>query len=420
MKNNIFSLLVFILLSCSTNESINQLRPLNTKVTDLTNTIDIVEDIPILKEIRTEVKTIHVPKKAGEESYSINNLITDCKIIPLETTDKCLIGEITKLCSDKNLFVVFDKRNQSVFRFSSKGHFLGNIGGKGRGPKEFTELCDVSLDKKRKEICLLDLGGRKIMYYNYSGVFLREESMYYYTQIEFSEDKMILNTGIAQNEMAPVLDYSRLVVSSKGNQRPLYKGFTFPGNQRNNFNWAKPAPLQTCKNQVFYSHVLSDTLWQIKNNYCIARYVLDFPERNALFTKNEQDNMTSELYSSKIKNNRYFVNNILMTKDFLLADIGDKEQSIPLIYCVSSGNVKYNKLIITHSSDESLTSFLHTGVFHFTFNDTQLVTVVQPFDVYKNKKYYEGVPLPKQTVDFINKINKEDNPILLISTLRKF
>ncbi|MEG1729123.1 MAG: hypothetical protein RR280_06230 [Bacteroidaceae bacterium] len=48
------------------------------------------------------------------------------------------------------------------------------------------------------------------------------------------------------------------------------------------------------------------------------------------------------------------------------------------------------------------------------------MTVVQPFDVYKNKKYYEGVPLPKQTVDFINKINKEDNPILLISTLRKF
>lgn len=425
MEKYIFSLLVFTLFSCAKYENIYQLKPLNTTIADATKTITVVDEVPTLIEKRDEVKTIVVPEKAGTEAYSMNEIIADSKIIPLETTEECLIGTISKICADKSLLVIFDKQNQSVFRFSNKGKFLGKIGKRGRGPLEYNKLTDVSVDKKQKEICLSDLATRKFLYYDYAGKFLREESMYFYSdQVEFTNERMILEANFAHNTMAPSLDYSKIIVSSKKDQQPLYKGFTYPEKLRGEFHWGKLRPLQKCNGKVYYTHVLSDTLWQIENDQCIARYTLKFPERKALFTENELKYMTDELYESKIKQHRSPLATCLITKDFLILDIGKNGQAIPLLYCISSGHIKYNQPILKYeySSKNDLIPFLHKGKFDFTINDTQFVTIVQPFDVYRDKKRYEesGFRIPKETSNFIDKINQEDNPILVISTLKKF
>lgn len=419
MKHIIYFFFLCVLFSCKSEERIIALTPLNKSFAD--SAIQVKEHIPYLELKNKDAICISVPE--GVNMLYKNTLIDDYSYIPLETTDDCLIGEISKLCTDSSFFFVFDKRNNTVFRFSEQGKFLGRISNRGRGPQEYTELQDVSLDKERKEVCLLDLGSQKLLFYDYGGVFLREEPIYYFfLTFEFWKSKMVLNTWMSTNSMYPGANYNRLLVTER-NQEPLYKGFSYPAHLRRQFHLGN-APYSLCAydKEVFYNHSLSDTIWQIEEGSCEAEYILKFKNRDNFFDDNDFQNITDESFHSRTNRTQRFCGKYLVMKDFVLFGITNEKNVIEtLVYDKTTGNVVCGMLLSNH--DAKSLGIRLISLFDFVVNDTAVAYVLQPFDIVKRVKEMS----PEQKLGFTKKDNallkdlkEEDNPVLLVATLKHF
>lgn len=69
---------------------------------------------------------------------------------------------------------VFIRDVNTIHVFDMEGHFLRNIGRKGRGRGEYLRLMDFDLNRPRKELTVYDQGAHKFLVYDYEGNFLRQ------------------------------------------------------------------------------------------------------------------------------------------------------------------------------------------------------------------------------------------------------
>jgi hypothetical protein len=92
-----------------------------------------------------------------ETELKMSSFFSSVKIIPLELTDNSMLGDINNLQIFEDKFIIFDKTGaNSVFVFNKKGEFLFEIGSKGSGPGEYSEISDFTIDYEKKLIFILD------------------------------------------------------------------------------------------------------------------------------------------------------------------------------------------------------------------------------------------------------------------------
>lgn len=111
---------------------------------------------------------IVIPKSINhEQSVKVSNLIKNLSYIKLETTDDCLIGEITDVKFFNGRIYIMDNRiSKKVFCFDISGKFISLIGKKGDGPGEMDDPLSFSITKGGIDI--LDRQNR-IFSYNEQG-----------------------------------------------------------------------------------------------------------------------------------------------------------------------------------------------------------------------------------------------------------
>lgn len=97
-------------------------------------------------------------------------------IIPLDITDKSLLG-LAQKCLVKNERILFlDYKMKTVFVFDSDGHFLFCIDSQGGGDKEYIELIDVNFNYNNTQIVILDQ--KSLLFYDVNdGHFLRRMNL---------------------------------------------------------------------------------------------------------------------------------------------------------------------------------------------------------------------------------------------------
>ena len=378
--------------------------------------------IPSFRLARSSVRPVVVPEKT--EAWELSSHIASYRYIHLETTPSSLLGSITKLCVADSLLFVFDRANRLVLRFSDTGAFLGSVGTLGKGPGEYVNISDISLDRYRKEICLLDLDGGKLNFYDYDGRFLRSQPLYYfYNHIEFVPGGQLHSTAFSHNVAFPSIDMHRLLLSGQ-DQAPRFKGFSYPAQLRASFHWEVPSPLQELDGRVYYHHILSDTIWEVCDSVCRARYVLEFPGRHNPFTAASLQNLTDREYLSLNKRVCYFTGLYLQTRDHLCFYLRDRDGRIyPLLYHKSTGHMRYGAFS-QGKSDAGLLSHLLSGYFDFTYEGRSFVKVIQPFETLRllkmMKKYQRPLRLSADDRRFVSRLHEEDNPVLLVVDLKPF
>ena len=374
---------------------------------------------------------IHLQAKGIDETqpYGLiqdgNPLDIKHRYLPLETTEECLIGHIDKLLSDESSIFVFDNDNNSTLRFSQKdGSFICRYGKHGRGPGEYIDITDMAIDRIKKEVCLLDFTQYKLLFFSYDGEFLREEPQYYgFGDIEYCGGNILLCTRYSNNDMAPSINHNSFVLA-KPDQTPLFRGFPYPEHLMDNFNHAIFYPWITCKDTVYFTYELSDTIWQVKEDgVCEAKYVFKFPGRGNKFDENDFMQITNEAYDAKTKDAPSFEGHIAITENFIRADIINGQ---PMVYCISTGHHYYglsrHRIFATSKSFDG----------RFTLNSTSFVDILQPFELLKNHTFikekfadfqyadYWNNQLTEEERQLLQKMTPEDNPILMIIDIEPF
>lgn len=80
-----------------------------------------------------------------ETNASIEEFIEEVALVPLETNDECLLGELEKIYESDGRLYILDKRKAAVFVFDKSGKYLYKIERRGNGPEEYVEVSDFDV-----------------------------------------------------------------------------------------------------------------------------------------------------------------------------------------------------------------------------------------------------------------------------------
>ena len=78
----------------------------------------------------------------------LSDLVESIKYIPLETTEDCLIGKVSKIKYYEGKFYIYDKTTRTVFLYNEEGKFLFKYSAFGKGPFEYIKLNDMDIDSE--------------------------------------------------------------------------------------------------------------------------------------------------------------------------------------------------------------------------------------------------------------------------------
>lgn len=107
-----------------------------------------------------------------KETITLSQIASNIEYIQLETKDECLLwGGLKKYFFTDNFIFITNKDH--ILKFTRDGKFIKKIGAPGRGPGEIDLIVTMSVLPDKKLIIVQTNVGRKLLYYNFDGDFIK-------------------------------------------------------------------------------------------------------------------------------------------------------------------------------------------------------------------------------------------------------
>lgn len=104
----------------------------------------------------------------SDDTGFLEKEVANLRAIPLETTDDCLIGQISDLFLFGDTLVVVDgKKSKQIYLYNIEGKFLNKFGRVGVGPGEYMSISRATIDSNR--ISILDYLTLSYIDFDYAG-----------------------------------------------------------------------------------------------------------------------------------------------------------------------------------------------------------------------------------------------------------
>lgn len=119
---------------------------------------------------RKDVDGQVVMERPGDVS-ALTDIVEKIELIPLETAEEALFGNMSEMLLLGDTYVLWDGRNAGVARFDKAGRFLNRIGREGNGPGEYVGIRSVQADD---DGLVLFSNPDKMLQYAADGTLVRE------------------------------------------------------------------------------------------------------------------------------------------------------------------------------------------------------------------------------------------------------
>ena len=134
-----------------------------------------LDSTTILHINKDSIITIDLNPFLQEQSFDIMPLVSDIKVIPLETTDKSLIDAIYKIIVSNAYVYIMDRfKGGGIIIFDHKGNFVKRISS-GQGPGELSRLYDI--DYSEEDSTLIAYQHSSFLFFSAGGEFIRSEKL---------------------------------------------------------------------------------------------------------------------------------------------------------------------------------------------------------------------------------------------------
>ena len=195
-----------------------------------------------------------------------DSLLGEKVIIPLETTDESIIGEINKLEIVHDTLYILDDDQDMIFLFDKTGKYITRIADIGRGPQEYLGIKDFHIDDSI--IYVAADQNQKIFCYNLQGDFLHSFPIEGYFIQNITTDSNYIY--VYHNFFHP--QNCNVAVYNKKNYT-LHKQYKYyPSQQHNSCYWR--CAWTSCNNKVYASFPYEYNIYQLFPDTCkiIATY----------------------------------------------------------------------------------------------------------------------------------------------------
>lgn len=340
-------------------------------------------------------------------------LIDDISFIKLQTTSKCLIGEIDDIFFIDNTIVVVDKEiSKAVFLFDMKGNFKGQVSRLGNGRQEYLKLHDVSVTPDGL-IAIYDILKDKIMFFDNKGRYKKEQNMSFrFSEFDYVDSTHMVFNIIGRDRKKIYDNHTYVVTDSK--LRELY--FFGDDVQTESFTYRKNHGLYLYGTNVYCTINLGTTIYQVGKDSLTAKYNVNIPD-NVTDYSFESDKEFFDLrnkhsffgddfielkdytvigYRVPIKGKQFFVYDHETKQTTLLTR---KQMQNPLLLFLNSPSTVYkDNIIVQYESSSSLCTYKEMIYKEFSADFPQL------------EELYDGLTVDSNPVLFFYNINlKNEN-----------
>ena len=207
-------------------------------------------------------------EQKGMDETEFLKLVTDIRLIPLETPDSVLIHSYDKLYINEHGIYILDSREKTLFMFNPDGTFRSKLCRVGRAPGEYMELDDFKVGNDGS-LFLYDGGMGNLYEYDSCGNFIQKTELVCGEQFDWWKENYVVYSGNYE-------DYSLYVLDKKGNvlQSYLSTEDMLPHNTNSNGSMTKLG------NRLFFSPVFDYTVYEVAGDSCVPRYTFDFLSDN--------------------------------------------------------------------------------------------------------------------------------------------
>lgn len=348
------------------------------------------------------ILNIRIPVKELQQ-IKLSEIISECKAIKLEFTDKSMIGSIRKVIFYNNKIYVLDTFGaKSLMVFDSDGNFKQRIGSVGNGPGQFSMPQDFLIDTIRNEIEIL--GARKINCYNENGDFLRSKTIKF-TSLNFMKSGTNYFFAVAGKE-----DYKVFKTDLNGKVVEKYLSTNKDYEIGNAFMCFIPQK----EDYLLFRPTKRDTIYFLNDKTAVPARVIDFG--NYKFKLDEFRKLSFEeqmVFNTKKGNiNQCLINNYFENSNYI--QIRYDMSGNLYEYILNKKNGKY-----IHFGKESLTDDItweKDSRWLLGGNDEYIYHIVEPHKYKSTKqlrKFLED--FSRKGEDNIDMLHENLNPILLLT-----
>ena len=124
-------------------------------------------------DVSEEIKEYKI--KSTEAPIIFSQIVDSIEFLPLENTSESLFSNISKILVINNKIFVIDKlRTKSISVFNDHGKFLYKIHKIGKGPNEYASISDVTIDPVNQLLIIYDNGSGKLLRFDFEGKMVDE------------------------------------------------------------------------------------------------------------------------------------------------------------------------------------------------------------------------------------------------------
>jgi hypothetical protein len=277
---------------------------------------------------KSNQKTIYEfdPRKINDTKLLLSEVITNITYIPLESSIP--IGLIYKPKYFINNHIYISSQNNGLMAFDKKGKYLRKIGAIGRGPGEYANYYEFTVDDKSESIYVMDFNVIKV--YSKTGIFLRSIPLHEYgigaTYIDIYNSRLFIS-------FSPQIEGTKfdwIIMDSIGNlvQKKYRSILPFTS------NWLITGGMYRFGNKIYHWNPYSDTIYSIKSDLKYETSFLLSPGEHRL-PKSDFDAVkyfSLYFHPYSIFETKHFIGIKYFYKKLTIAMIGKQDNRSHLIY----------------------------------------------------------------------------------------
>ncbi len=179
--------------------------------------------------------TLVINPTTNYSPFDLLEYVDRLEYIPLEEKEGVLLNDIKKIIKLDDAYVVQCYKRSALFFFDTEGQYLKRVVATGEGPKEFSNLMDVTYDEQENRLFLLDFHQKKVVVYDLDGDGTIQEGInldHHAYSIAHFDSKLYLISSYSELEKVKI--YSDSTFELIGSGVPTrQKGFNWVATQDN-------------------------------------------------------------------------------------------------------------------------------------------------------------------------------------------
>ena len=363
------------------------------------------------------LKTIHVEVDNIRTDVNLSEF-AEAQIIPLPTSDDLLIGKIKKVCaSDKSICI---SAENTIYRFTRSGEYLGKISKHGEGPDEYTGITDFIMTED-DEVAIFSLGKQALMFYSWDNQLKKKIKLDVSPSARITRmgNKLVINNG---NQISNTNKHVLMFIDLNSGERtnallPVdeYKAKYLYSIESNTFT-----PGENDTTCYFYTW-FNDTIYRVTPNTCQPETTFDWDGKNIPAEYYRQDYPSIVQFMDGLSEGKTFGTSFQLKSDnYVMVQYDQHLKEHQMVVIPSNGGAHIN---MQEAHIDELGGFpldMTRNAYYdnkFPTGYNEVFFVVQPMDIldYVEEHAPEALDEVKKK---IKNTSDDQNPVLLKINLK--